>query len=207
MKKFKFFLDFGKEEQWLNKMGSKGYRFQAKHSFGIYSFCTVGPKDTTIRIDYRTFKNQADFLDYQSLFEDSGWKHIAGSKTSGSQYFTKLCSGADEDIFSDKVSRAGRYKRLSNMWISLFSTFLPFMIVLIYTDSINIKAFLNPKLLYYTPGLWEKTASDFWFSFLFETPFAFMRWVSWLVIPVTITLYLYFAIKSFIYYKQTLINE
>jgi len=50
-----------------------------KASFG-YTFHHTKPEDTNIRIDYRTFKTEIYFLDYCTLFKDSGWKHIAGKK-------------------------------------------------------------------------------------------------------------------------------
>jgi hypothetical protein len=54
------------------------------------------------------------------------------------------------------------------MWITLASSFIPIFAVLISTDSIDAGALLNPKLLYYTPGLWEETGAAFWGAFLFE---------------------------------------
>lgn len=102
----------------------------------------------------------------------------------------------NEDIFSDLHSKAGRYKRLSDMCITLACSFVPFFAVLVSTDSINSAAFLDPKALYYTPGLWEKTGAAFWRAFLFETPFAFFRGFAWLLVPLTIVLYLIFAFKA-----------
>ncbi len=61
------------------------------------------------------------------------------------------------------------------MYFSLAAVFLPLLAGLLASGAINIQAFLNPKLLYQTPGLWEKTAADFWRAFLFETPFAVLR--------------------------------
>lgn len=54
-------------------------------SFG-YKFGSMEPEDVTVRIDYRIFKSKEDFVDYCTLFEDSGWKHLAGNKNSGVQY-------------------------------------------------------------------------------------------------------------------------
>lgn len=41
MRKLKFFLDFEKEEKWLNEMAAKGYEFTDK-TFG-YKFHEVNP--------------------------------------------------------------------------------------------------------------------------------------------------------------------
>ncbi|MBU3196683.1 DUF2812 domain-containing protein [Clostridium algidicarnis] len=201
MRKFKFFINYDKEEKWLNDMAKKGYELETA-SFG-YKFSFTKPQNTKIRIDYRIFKNKEDFMDYSALFEDSGWKHISGNKSCGAQYFKKIDENGDEDIFSDDMSKAARYKRLSDMWIGLAVVYLPISIALAFQKSIDIKSILNPKLLYYTPGLWEMSGISFWRRFLFETPFAAGRGLLWLVIPIALVLYICFSVKAkMLYYKQ-----
>lgn len=194
MRKFKYFIDFDKEEKWLNEMAKKGYQLEGK-SFG-YKFRCAEPEDSIIRVDYRIFKRQADFIDYCTLFEDSGWKHIAGKKSSGTQYFKKVDGESSEDIFSDQQSKAGKYKRLSAMSIQMATSFLPLLVALITTDVIDPEAMINPKLLFLTPGLWEMTGVSFWRSFLFETPFALLRGFSWAFIPVMVILHLFFSFQA-----------
>jgi hypothetical protein len=81
--------------------------------------------------------------------------------------------------------------------------YVPIFSVFLSNKSININAMLHPKLLYYTPGLWERSGASFWRAFLFETPFAFMRGFVWLLIPVVLILYTGFSIKAnMLYYKQ-----
>lgn len=201
MRKFKFFINYDKEEKWLNDMAKKGYELETA-SFG-YKFSFTKPENTKIRIDYRIFKNKEDFMDYSALFEDSGWKHISGNKSCGAQYFKKIDENGDEDIFSDDMSKAARYKRLSDMWIGLAVVYLPISIAFASQKSIDIKSILNPKLLYYTPGLWEMSGISFWRRFLFETPFAAGRGLLWLVIPIALVLYICFSVKAkMLYYKQ-----
>jgi hypothetical protein len=168
MRKLKFFINFRKEERWLNEMAKQGYKF-TKKSIG-YEFQPDKPENTVIKLDCRTFKRQADFEDYCTLFEDCGWKHITGTKSSGYQYFKSIDGG--EDIFSDADSKAGRYKRISHMWMALAASYIPIFAVLISTSSIDTGALLN---LYYTPGLWEKSGAALWGAILFETPFALLK--------------------------------
>lgn len=97
MKKYKIFMNFDKEEKWLTDMERKGYTL-VKNSYG-YTFQSGEPKQTEIKIDYRTFKDGEEFEDYRTLYEDSGWEHIAGTKRSGSQYFRRTDNFAREDIF------------------------------------------------------------------------------------------------------------
>ncbi|WP_239618054.1 DUF2812 domain-containing protein [Cohnella mopanensis] len=194
MRKWKWFHNFDKEEKWLNELASQGYMLVRK-SIG-YEFQRVKPEKAIIRIDYRTFKNREDFEDYRALFEDSGWQHIAGTRSSGHQYFKKREESGNEDIFSDVDSKAARYKRMAQMWLSLASIFLPLFAVLVSTGAIDAEVFLNPKALYYTPGLWEKAGTDFWGAFLFETPFALLRGFLWILLPLTLVLYVVFAFKA-----------
>lgn len=201
MRKFKFFIDYNKEEEWLTEMAKKGYEL-TKASFG-YQFKESKPKDENIRIDYRTFKSYKDFIDYCMMFEDSGWKHISGTKSSGTQYFKKIKEGESDDIFSDVSSKAGRYKRLSNVWLTIAISYIPLVIALISSGSINVEAMLNPRLLYYTPGLWDKNGFDFLRAFLFETPFALMRGFIWLIIPTLFIIYIYFFLKAQRLYKDS----
>ena len=202
MRSFKCFIDYTKEEKWLNEMAQNGYEL-TNTTIG-YNFNKISPADITYRIDYRTFKTQDDFIDYCTLFEDCGWKHVAGSRTSGNQYFKRISDNSDNDIFSDNASKAARYKRVSNIWLVMALSYFTILISFVNNGAVNMEAFTNPKALYYTPGLWDKTGLDFLTSFLFETPFALGRGFIWLVFPICITIYLYLIFKSSKLYKETL---
>lgn len=194
MRKFRLFTNFEKEERWLSDMASRGYELIEKSL--RYKFRKAEPKKSIIKIDYRTFKNQVDYQDYRTLFEDSGWKHIAGTKNSGHQYFKKVGENASEDIFSDVASKAGRYQRLSRVYLTFTILYFPILVALVLTDTVDISTLINPKLLYYTPGLWERTGIAFWRAFLFETPFALFRGFLFWFILVVYTLYLIYALKA-----------
>lgn len=194
MRKYKFFVDFEKEEKWLMGMAKQGLLIDNR-SFG-YQFRAIEPEETIIKMDFRKFKNQEDFIDYCTLFEDSGWKHIVGNKKSGYQYFKSIDGTRTNDIFSDKISKAGKYNRLSKMFMDIAISNIPIFIVFILADIIDIHAMFNPKLLYFTPGIWEMTGTSFWTAFLFETPIAIMRGFAWSIIPITIILYFIYGIKA-----------
>ena len=200
MRVCKFFIDFKKEEEWLNGMARDGWELCGKSRH--YYFRKVPSSDPVIKMDYRSFKSNEDYRDYLALFQDSGWEHIAGSRHSGSQYFKRMEENGDTEIFSDTASKASRYKRYSNMWLSLAITYIPILVALIVTKAVDVTAFLNPKLLYYTPGLWERTGAAFWKAFWFETPFAVMRGFFWLLFPALIILYITFAVLAKKQYKK-----
>ena len=152
MKKFKFFLNLDKEEKWLNEKSDEGWELYDKT--WDYKFRKTA-HFSTIKIDYRTFKSKNDFQDYKTLFQDSGWEHITGSKSSGKQYFKKIERNASTDIFSDNFSKAERYHRMARVWVSLALSYIPLTVVLYMTRMVDFKALIHPKSLYYTPGLWE----------------------------------------------------
>jgi len=206
MKKFKIFINFEKEEKWLEQMASQGWLLK-KQSF-FYTFIPVAPGEANIKIDYRYFSKNEDFQEYLSLFEDSGWQHIAGTKMSGNQYFKRACENSNEDIFSDSTSRAGRYKRVANMMLTVIILLLPFIIISIFQGTLfNINVLINPKTLYYTPGLWERSGPEFWSAFMFETPFALMRGFSGVILSMLILAYLFLTVRSWIIYRRATITE
>jgi len=200
MRKFKLFINFHKEEKWLADMAMQGWQLK-KLWFG-YTFEPAPPQQTNIKIDYRHFKSQQDFLDYCSLFEDSGWQHISGTKNSGNQYFRQVGENSHEDIFSDDVSRAGRYQRLANTMLFIAIMFTPLVIIAIQQGTFGLEAFTNPRGLYLTPGLWEMSGAQFWRAFLFETPFAFMRGFSMSLSLLFALAYVLITIRSWALYKK-----
>ena len=202
MRKFKFFINFHKEEKWLESMAAQGWQMK-KQSFG-YVFESAIPELANIKIDYRHFKNQQHFLEYCTLFEDSGWQHIAGTKNSGNQYFKQAGDCCGEDIFSDDTSRAGRYKRLSEMMLAMFIVFFPLVIISFMQGTLGLGAFTNPRELYLTPGLWELSGSEFWSAFLFETPFALMRGFSMSIGLIIFLAYVFLTIKSWLLYRSAI---
>jgi hypothetical protein len=104
----------------------------------------------------------------------------------------------------DSFSRAGRYKRLTDMWLLLSVVWLPYFVSMLTSDWLNMDGFLNPKDLYFTHGLWEMSGFNFGRHFLFETPFALLRgYTAFLWIPV-VFFYVFFSIKSWLLYRKTL---
>lgn len=207
MTKCKLFFNMEKEEKWLESMTESGWLL-TKASF-LYHFERITPQKTVIRVDYREFKSKRDFLEYCTMFEDSGWRHIAGTRYHGMQYFLKVREDGTEDIFSDKLSQAGRYKRISNIWFLWAFTFLMYQLVLLFSGNWSwADVAASPKEWYLTPGLWELEGFSFWFSFLFETPFALMRGIGVPLFPlIGAVCYACFAIKFQRLYKKAIKDD
>lgn len=200
MNKFKTFFNLEKEEKWLESMARQGWLLTKLSLF--YHFERITPQDAVIRIDYRNFKSKQEYLEYCTLFEDSGWRKIAGGRYSGSQYFLKVREDGTEDIFSDKLSQAGRYKRISDMWFSIALIFFVYQIVMLIGGWNQAGTAFSVKEWYFTEGLWEMKGFSFWFAFLFETPFALLRGFGFPLIAALI--YVGFAIKTRLLYRSVL---
>lgn len=174
MHKLKCFFDFDKEEAWLGRMARQGWALRARTTFG-YDFDRADACERTYRIDYRVFKNQGDFDDYVLLFNDAGWRHVWGTCCSGYQYFEAVGDAQADDIFSDDASRAGRYRAIARQTLPLFAASLCIAISAVLNGGFDLAALADPRSLYFTPGLWERSGISFATGFLFETPFVLMR--------------------------------
>lgn len=186
MKKFKMFINIEKEEKWLNEMLQSGCLL--KKTFINYTFEKTTETDQVIRLDFRTFKKEKDFVDYKLMFEDSGWMHITGSKGSGTQYFLKTDKAESDEIFSDNDSKVQLLKRHAYFWL-IYSIIL----MMIYGPVSQFGNGFHPKDLYLTPGLWERTGPEFWKAFWFETPFAIMRGIGGYGIFILIIVYVFYT--------------
>lgn len=202
MKKLRLFIDYEKEEKWLNAMATKGWAL--KSALFTYTFRKTPPEDTTIRVDFRLFKHEKDYADYIALFEDSGWQHIAGYKSIGIHYFKKTREQANEDIFSDAASKAERYKRASQMWLMFFIGCIP-VILSLYISTILAPIAVQQasphhgllpafKFIHSTPGLWP--------DFLFEVPFALMGAIMIILLILLQITFLISALRCHSLYKK-----
>jgi hypothetical protein len=206
MKVFKIFVDMDKEEQYLRDMAGKGYRLVKYSYWGVYTFEPTEPKALNYRVDYRYFSSKAQFVEYVTLFEDSGWEHIYGTQSSGSQYFLpKSDTNQTEDIFSDRVSKASRHKRLAA--ISLLSS-LAWVAVTFANVLVKMREHgwqiisTDVQSWFLTPGLWDKTGADFWRAFFLELPFALMREVPALIMLLVTIVYGFWAFKAWRLYRK-----
>lgn len=149
MKKFKLFIDMKKEEQYLKEMAEKGWGLVKYSAYNRYTFEKIHPESLSYRIDYQMFKKKGDYTDYLTLFEDSGWKHISGSQSSGFHFFLpENDNNQDLDIFSDNQSSRERYKRLYNqatLWVALMIVYF----ILLQPSFENISSW------YLAPTIWE----------------------------------------------------
>ncbi|MEY8391362.1 DUF2812 domain-containing protein [Lachnospiraceae bacterium] len=199
-----FFTNITKEENWINRTIAQGYRLEQVIP-GRYKFQKLTDVSNLplVRIDYRTFSSQEQFTDYLTLYEDYGWRHIAGNRSEGIQYFEKTRADCQEEIFSDSISKASRYRRIFNLQIALFAVNLSLLVIMFCTGLFHLPSFSNWKELYYTPGLWQMNGGQFLLAFLFETPFAIGRafgGLASLLFFIIVVCFGFFGCKAFYHY-------
>lgn len=178
MKKLRIFTNVQKEEQWLNEMLQKGLQFKHVNGINVYSFEKTSNKQQILRIDCQSFASKEKFKQYKALYEEFGWVHVGGSRSSMLQYWLNP-SGKEDELFSDQSSEKNYFQRLSKFY-GICAFFFLFLTISLFK---NATQYTNIKSAYFTPGLWNKDGFDFWQAFLFETPFALLRFSSpWLMI-------------------------
>ncbi|GAA0720320.1 DUF2812 domain-containing protein [Clostridium malenominatum] len=199
MKKFKVFVDMNEEEKYLNEMAKGGHILKKYSAFGRYHFQEGMPQDLRYRIDYRVFNNKSDFQDYVTLFEDAGWKHVYGTRYSGSQYFLPLSKQPSEDIFSDKESKAKRHERLRENCMNSVAIMIIYFIIVLISINFNLS-----NLFFLTPGLWGMQGAQFWKAFWFEFPFMLMRVVPQIIFIMMAVIYGVWASKAKKVYEESM---
>ena len=203
MRKFKLFKNFTAEEKWLSSEAQKGNILTKKGIF--YKFRKKNPQNLVFGIDYRTFRKKADYQDYLTLFEDTGWIHRAGSRYSSVQYFTSnTLDIKNVSIFSDRPSSWVRYKRKAINYLTYGAILLTLLIIQQVFNQINLSLIINPKSLFLTPGLWEKTGQVFWNAFLFELPVAIIfRFIPLVLLLIMTILLILNGLWAFYTYCQS----
>ncbi|GLC88860.1 DUF2812 domain-containing protein [Lysinibacillus piscis] len=195
MNKFRMFVDIKKEERWLNEMITQGWVCRKANRYGVYYFEKREIAEQTIRLDFQSFKSAEMYMQYVQLYEDFGWQYIGGSRHSSLHYWLNP-NGELDELYSDNGSEKAYLNRLTTYYSSLTLLFIVLTISLFN----NLSQYINVKAAYLTPNLWEKEGSDFVTSFLFETPFALLRFsLPWLFMIGSIVF-----IRTYLKYKKEL---
>ncbi|MEG0705118.1 MAG: DUF2812 domain-containing protein [Carnobacterium sp.] len=190
MKKFKLFIDMKKEEQYLKEMAEKGWGLVKYSAYNRYTFEKIHPESLSYRIDYQMFKKKGDYTDYLTLFEDSGWKHISGSQSSGFHFFLpENDNNQDLDIFSDSQSSRARYKRLYNqatIWLALMIVYF----ILLQPSFENISSW------YLAPTIWEYSGLQLVGMIVMQTFFVLIQLLPMLFFMASAIIYALIGTKA-----------
>ncbi|RKP47906.1 DUF2812 domain-containing protein [Cohnella endophytica] len=191
MKKLRLFANLLAEEKWLNDRLAEGYACDRISPFGSYTFKPSARK-MVIRLDYQDYMSAEKFEEYKVTYADFGWSHLKGGRWGSIQYWQKNADGRDE-IFSDAGSQVAYYKRLMNY--SLMTACLFFIYTMIILKGSIFHALFDIKASYLTNGLWEREGSKFWRAFIFETPFAMLRFLPPWIFMIACAMFLFSCVQ------------
>lgn len=114
----KHFVNFAKEEQWLQKKLKEGWildRFiEGVQDSTVYTFKRVtheAQKKRVYKIDYREFDLQNEYDEYVDMFMDSGW-FVLSNQDTGKHICFANSDDVDYHIFSDRESFKQREQRM-----------------------------------------------------------------------------------------------
>ena len=109
----KLFINFEKEEQWLNEMAAKGFHF-IDYSIGRYLFEEGTPGEYIYRLELlEKLPSHVESKAYINFMEESGIECV------GTYfrwvYFRKKSSEGPFDLYSNFASRIRHYKRVATL--------------------------------------------------------------------------------------------
>ena len=179
MNKYRLFIDPEKEEIWINKIQQDGYRLVSNTLDFIYTFEETDEKYIT-RTDYQNHMSKEKYDEYLNIHEEFCWEHIRGGRFGMTQQIWSKIEDGNDTLFSDRDSKINFYKRQMNFTGSLAFLFLIYSFIFEPVTGNN---------LFLTSGLWDMQGTEFWRAFLFELPFAIMRFLPAILFPIAAVLF------------------
>lgn len=133
----KIYVNYEKEEKWLNEMSAKGYAL-VDYSFCRYVFTDCEPGEYIYRIELlENMPSHPMSKKYLSSMEENGIEHIASYVRW--VYFRKKAADGAFDIHSDINSKISHYQRIQQLYaVVLFMGFANVIIGLSSHHSMNI---------------------------------------------------------------------
>lgn len=122
-------MEYDKEERYLQKRHSEGWRFVGCSGIGIYHFEECEPEGVVYQLDYNQ-EGIADRGEYIQMFADCGWEHVTDYV--GYSYFRKPVSemSGEEEIFNDDNSKLEMIQRIfKGRMIPLFIVFALYLVL------------------------------------------------------------------------------
>lgn len=122
-------MEYDKEERYLQKRHSEGWKFVEVTGIGMYHFEECEPEGVVYQLDYNQ-EGIADRGEYIQMFADCGWEHVTDYV--GYSYFRKPISemSSEEEIFNDDNSKLEMIQRIfKGRMIPLFIVFFLYLIL------------------------------------------------------------------------------
>ena len=122
VKRWKLFLDFAKEEEWLNKKVAEGLAM-THYTLGRYTFEECAPEEYIYRIELLRHKvTDPNNVKYIRFIEDSGAEHV--DSYLNWVYFRKKTAEGSFEIYTNLESRIAHYQRIIRLLLLLVPLFL-----------------------------------------------------------------------------------
>ena len=114
---WKVYMDYEKEEVWLNSMAAKGFALTDYFLFR-YVFEDCRPGEYIYRLELlENLPTHAESRKYLNFLADNGVEHV----TSWLRwvYLRKRAEDGSFDLYSDIDSRIAHYKRIATLWLPI----------------------------------------------------------------------------------------
>ncbi|WP_144510819.1 DUF2812 domain-containing protein [Bacillus sp. FJAT-22090] len=115
--KYRFYVDYEKEEQWVNEMAQQGW-FLETFKFFRFAFVKGEPGTYVYRNEMLKGLSKNDETNYVEFLKESGIELV--SKFGGWAYFRKEASDGPFEIYTDTASKISYYNRILNLFSLLF---------------------------------------------------------------------------------------
>ncbi len=143
LKKVRLFIDYEKEEKWLNDMAEKGWQLKRYGLIGRYYFEKEEEK-YIYRIEFLDkLSSHPESIEYIRFLEESGIEYIHSAHGYWI-YLRKKATDGSFDLYTDLDSKIKHYQKINrfvsiafmlNLLICMYNFFLRF---LLHTGNINI---------------------------------------------------------------------
>lgn len=142
---WKAYVDFEKEERWLNEMAADGWDF-TRYTWCRYVFTKGTPGRYTYRIQLLPSAPSADeSSEYLGFLEDAGVETVDTYQRW--VYVRKEDDGRPFDLFSDRESRVAHHRRVAALFGTIGAAQLPLLAV----NAANVTAHLRDGALFAVP--------------------------------------------------------
>ncbi|MED3661185.1 DUF2812 domain-containing protein [Ureibacillus sp. FSL K6-8385] len=115
--KYRIFLDYDKEERWINDMAEKGWHLE-KFAPGRFVFRKGEPGAYIYRLEFVGNLPKEEKEEYVGILEDSGASIV--HESFGWIYAKKPADGGPFELYTDAGSKIAYYNRILNTFLILF---------------------------------------------------------------------------------------
>lgn len=115
--KYRFYVDYEKEEQWVNEMSKNGWHLE-KFMVFRYTFAKGESGAYIYRNELIAGLALKDKNDYLEFLKESGIEVV--NKFGGWAYFRKKAEEGTFEIYTDTTSKISYYNRILNLFTLLF---------------------------------------------------------------------------------------